>query len=881
MASEGRKRAIARIFDRIFIDRELFLRANDRVAYLRIRKWMQIAACVCLLPVFGWVVFASFSVYILGDVVAERDQEIAQQKVDYFDLLAEVGEYHQQYAKITGDLEANQDYLLSLLTQDSTDARSIEVIQERLRESVTERDRVVLAREGLQNRLQAFEANLQKIANKNVSLQAEVAEMSSALQNTEAERAQVAAARERLGIKLRQVESELAQTKGNRAALEQTVAALRGDLAEAEARQHELAEAEQSYRQRVAEQERELKVVGEARDQAESALEQTAAALRGDLAEAEARQRKLAAAEQTFKQRVAEQDRELKSAREALDQAQSELAGLRPELARSNQHQAALAAAESDLEQRVARQEQELGASLLARERLQAGLIAARSVLHRATERHWSLASAEHGLRQRVAELESQTLAAEQARSQLELSFSDLRQKAAVEQAANELEKKRLQDEQTSLRHRLSQAETEEQELRRELADLTGSLKATNVVAQDARSERDRVVARLQEVEPQLAALAEAKSRSAATIGQLRTSLDTAVAQSEVLRVKRELFEAQAAGLAAQLEEADGHRRALEQQVAELRETKSSAAARNEELESRKNALESHVAELRENLEQATAQRDSRDTEVAGLTAALEEAQGDGDDLKTEKMRLVERVASLERELSQMRNAQETIVKRLSERTLLSVDTMEKTISLTGIDLRELLAQVLVEPSILGRGGPFIPGEFIGDGTKPAGLQSSVALLDLHIDRWEALQEIVRTLPLVAPLDQYRLSSGFGYRKDPLNGRKGVHEGLDFSAPSRTPIYATSSGKVIFAGWRGRYGRMVEVDHGLGIKTRYAHMKKILVKPGQEIGHRDKIGLVGSSGRSTGPHVHYEVLVNDKPVDPMNFLKAGNHVFKS
>ncbi len=131
-----------------------------------------------------------------------------------------------------------------------------------------------------------------------------------------------------------------------------------------------------------------------------------------------------------------------------------------------------------------------------------------------------------------------------------------------------------------------------------------------------------------------------------------------------------------------------------------------------------------------------------------------------------------------------------------------------------------------------------------------------------------------------APLEQYRISSAFGPRKDPVNGRLSRHLGLDFRAKLGTPVLSTAPGEVVFAAWKGRYGRLVEIDHGHGIRTRYAHLHKILVKPGQAVGHRETIGLLGSSGRSTGPHVHYEVLVNGKRHDPMNFLKAGIYAFK-
>jgi murein DD-endopeptidase MepM/ murein hydrolase activator NlpD len=139
---------------------------------------------------------------------------------------------------------------------------------------------------------------------------------------------------------------------------------------------------------------------------------------------------------------------------------------------------------------------------------------------------------------------------------------------------------------------------------------------------------------------------------------------------------------------------------------------------------------------------------------------------------------------------------------------------------------------------------------------------------------------VLRSIPLFAPLDSFSLMSGFGARSDPFTGQAAMHYGLDLSAPLRTPVMATAPGTVVVAGWRSRYGRMVEIDHGNGLRTRYAHLYKINVRRGQKVDFREPIGLLGSSGRSTGPHVHYEVLVNGEPTDPNKFLRAGKDVFK-
>jgi len=136
------------------------------------------------------------------------------------------------------------------------------------------------------------------------------------------------------------------------------------------------------------------------------------------------------------------------------------------------------------------------------------------------------------------------------------------------------------------------------------------------------------------------------------------------------------------------------------------------------------------------------------------------------------------------------------------------------------------------------------------------------------------LRRVVAGLPLGSPLAVTRVTSGFGRRVDPINHRHAAHEGIDLAAAARTPVHATAAGRVVFAGRRGGYGRMVEVDHGYGVHTRYAHLARILVRPGQRVALRQGIGLVGSSGRTTGPHLHYEIRVDGIARNPARFLAA-------
>ncbi len=156
-----------------------------------------------------------------------------------------------------------------------------------------------------------------------------------------------------------------------------------------------------------------------------------------------------------------------------------------------------------------------------------------------------------------------------------------------------------------------------------------------------------------------------------------------------------------------------------------------------------------------------------------------------------------------------------------------------------------------------------------------------VLAVSSQLDRLSILQDAVSAMPIVLPMrDATRLSSGFGPRRDPFTKRWAFHSGLDFSAEYGNNVLATAPGTVTYAGPRGPYGNMVEVDHGAGFRTRYAHLKRINVELGDKIAFQQVVGFVGSTGRSTGPHLHYEIWYDGKVRDPRNFLRAGRYVFQ-
>jgi murein DD-endopeptidase MepM/ murein hydrolase activator NlpD len=140
------------------------------------------------------------------------------------------------------------------------------------------------------------------------------------------------------------------------------------------------------------------------------------------------------------------------------------------------------------------------------------------------------------------------------------------------------------------------------------------------------------------------------------------------------------------------------------------------------------------------------------------------------------------------------------------------------------------------------------------------------------------LSEAEDALPLARPTKDTTESSGFGVRVDPFTGERAFHTGQDFAGAMMTPIEATAPGVVAFTGVRSGYGNTVEIDHGRGFKTRYAHLQAISVSVGQHVALGQRIGGMGSTGRSTGTHLHYEVWVNGRPQNPLSFLKAGDYV---
>jgi murein DD-endopeptidase MepM/ murein hydrolase activator NlpD len=233
------------------------------------------------------------------------------------------------------------------------------------------------------------------------------------------------------------------------------------------------------------------------------------------------------------------------------------------------------------------------------------------------------------------------------------------------------------------------------------------------------------------------------------------------------------------------------------------------------------------------------------------------------------------KVAHLENQVTLVSSRREQTQLWLKDWLLGSVDALEQLFDGTGVDVEELVARAA--DSEVGQGGPLQAADI--DALPPT--VNPVALPDPMGDdmqRLAALQRLARSLPLVAPIEDFELTSGFGRRKDPFTKQLAFHAGLDFGAARSSKVMAAAPGRVLHAGRMGDYGNLVEVDHGMGVITRYAHLESIEVEIDEEVATHQVIGVIGSTGRSTARHLHYEIRVDDRAHDPAKFLEAGRYL---
>lgn len=283
---------------------------------------------------------------------------------------------------------------------------------------------------------------------------------------------------------------------------------------------------------------------------------------------------------------------------------------------------------------------------------------------------------------------------------------------------------------------------------------------------------------------------------------------------------------------------------------------------------------------------------------VEQQTAMVDVYSGGKDSLDDTALRninqnlLQERIDYLEGLVDQLKDDQLILLSNLRARAGEKVTAFQDIIKTTGLNLAKLtkhpqarlrireiqenakkLALIEEGEDFINQGGPYLPA-------------TSLVFSDDHeslfkdIDQMLLLSDITSALPLAAPMEDARTSSSFGRRKDPITKRWAMHRGLDFVGDYGSKVMSTAPGKVLRAGRNGAYGFMVEIDHGFGVTTRYAHLKKLLVKSGDMVEKGEPIGVQGNSGRSTGSHLHYEVRFDRSAINPYKFIEAGKNVLE-
>lgn len=431
-----------------------------------------------------------------------------------------------------------------------------------------------------------------------------------------------------------------------------------------------------------------------------------------------------------------------------------------------------------------------------------------------------------------------------------------------------------------SRNHMLADADREKTDLNQQIDALRDTLAEAESRAEAVGEENDRLTA----------ALAGAQQR----IALLQSERDHAVADARKQFKQRDAERAkQLADAQHRVGELDAERTQLQTERAEIERRLASAQdklnsrsgnlnqltqelAKNQDLlrhsDANQVALQARIQGLEKDLAQANLGAGKFKSDLASIDKRLNavnmererllarQSQGLDDSVSAETSETPDnQVAMLDTHVDADRAAQPALRKGASK--------IEALIASTGLDVGRLLSDVGDTAPSRAEGGPFVP---LGAATS-AGEDSR---------RHKMLEKLVETLPLGAPLDHYRVESPFGARRDPFNHRRGFHTGIDLSAPYRTHVFSTAPGIVIFAGAEGEWGRLVEIDNGHGIVTRYAHMHRVFVVKGQKVPAHYAVGELGSTGRSTGPHVHYEVVVDGTPVDPAKFLGAGDNVIQ-
>ncbi len=357
-----------------------------------------------------------------------------------------------------------------------------------------------------------------------------------------------------------------------------------------------------------------------------------------------------------------------------------------------------------------------------------------------------------------------------------------------------------------------------------------------------------------------------------ATLTDRQQALEAELAEANARRdaVTERLSEKQAhlVETGAELQEARTELAVLRQKVEVLSAGKRDDAARIA-------ALEGEVAGLEGTLARAETETANLDAAFEQFSTAMEKVISERDFASTEAAQLREEVAALSGDLGNLEDRQRRLISRLSEAARATFAGLESLFTRSDLDLERILAEARQVHS--GAGGPFRPLDEASRAALDEG-DTRVAALMRELETVNLMRFAATRLPFGEPVLEGRMTSAFGPRTDPHGRGRSVHEGMDFAGPRGTPIHATADGIVTFEGRQSGYGKIVKIRHAFGFETVYAHLHRARVKTGQRVARGDRIGDMGNTGRSTGTHVHYEIRIDNSPVNPVKFIEAARDV---
>jgi murein DD-endopeptidase MepM/ murein hydrolase activator NlpD len=263
---------------------------------------------------------------------------------------------------------------------------------------------------------------------------------------------------------------------------------------------------------------------------------------------------------------------------------------------------------------------------------------------------------------------------------------------------------------------------------------------------------------------------------------------------------------------------------------------------------------------------------------VGLLTDALDDIAQERDMMQQDVVVAQGETEQIEMALKASELRTDAIFAKLEEAVTVSMEPLDKMFRAAGLSPDDLLDAV--RKGYSGQGGPLTPISVStkGGALTPEEIRANAILGGL--DQMSLYTLAAVKTPFAMPVTgSFRWTSGFGYRRDPKGAGNRMHEGTDMAGSYGMPVYATADGIVVHAGWDAGYGRLVKIQHEFGIETRYAHLSQVRVDVGQRVSRGDRIGDMGNSGRSTGTHLHYEIRIGGKAINPMTFIKAGKDVF--